>query len=277
MTSKAISKTPALPKPVAKSPGKAPSKPGAKPAAIAKPAFKKVAKPSAKAATKPVAKPVGHAKPASQAIAPKAKSAKAAATSKAKAKSATAQPPKFSHGGKREGAGRPPNSGILGPSVGMRIPRKHVDTIRAARDALAKGLPWPGSAAELPLFDQEVRAGFPTPSDDADSQSRRVDLYTLFSPNPESTFLIRVAGWSMREAGIHDGDYLVVDRSIEPRHGHVVVAYVEGQGLLAKRLRVDKSGAFLDSDNKEFAPIPLGEGAGVKIWGVARAKAGMLL
>jgi DNA polymerase V len=120
-----------------------------------------------------------------------------------------------------------------------------------------------------------VSAGFASPSEDCNS--RRVDLYTLFSPKPESTFLVKVSGWSMKDGGIHDGDYLLVDRSIEPRHGHVVVAYLEGQGLVAKRLRVTPKGAFLDSDNPEFSPIALEEGSSAKIWGVARAKAGHLI
>jgi DNA polymerase V len=206
--------------------------------------------------------------------------AKAKAEIKTKTKTKTAKPaPKAinGHGGHRSGAGRPLHSGKLGDTICMRIPRSDAAKIMATRDALVLGQAAPSAAPTLPIFDQEVRAGFPTPSDDADSQSKRVDLYTLFSPRPESTFLIRIAGWSMKEAGIHDGDYLVVDRSIEPRHGHIVVAYVEGQGLLAKRLRIDKTGVFLDSENKDFAPLPLGEGSNAKIWGVARAKAGLLL
>ena len=181
-------------------------------------------------------------------------------------------------GGARPGAGRPLGSGKLGQdTTSMRLPRSLAPDLLRARDALVAGLPLPGSPVGLEIFEHEVRAGFPTPSEDADGHARRVDLYTLFSPKPESTFLIKVVGWSLRDAGIHDGDYLVVDRSIKPRHGHVVVAHLEGQGLVAKRLRVDKSGTFLDSENAEFAPIKLGEGGGAKIWGVARAKAGLLI
>ena len=181
-------------------------------------------------------------------------------------------------GGARAGAGRPLGSGKLGQdTTSMRLPRTLAPDLLRVRDALVAGLPLPGAPLGLPIFDHEVRAGFPTPSEDADGQARRVDLYTLFSPKPESTFLVKVAGWSLREAGIHDGDYLVVDRSIEPRHGHVVVVHLEGQGLVAKRLRVVKSGTFLDSENADFPPIQLDEASSVKIWGVARAKAGLLI
>lgn len=185
--------------------------------------------------------------------------------------------PKPPHGGRRAGAGRKAGFGLLGDTLCMRIPRANAAAIMAARDALIQGQALPGAAPTLCLFDHEALAGFSPPFGDAEGQRQRVDLYTLFSPRPESTFLIRVAGWSMREAGIHDGDYLVVDRSIAPCHGHVVVAHVEGQGLLVKRLRIDHTNSFLDSENNRSPPIPLGEGSSATILGVARAKAGMLL
>lgn len=183
---------------------------------------------------------------------------------------------KKSRGGTREGAGRPKGSGKLGDTTSLRVPNFALASLKAARDAIIAGTP-PADAPPplLELFDTSVSAGFATPSEDHGSRS--IDLYSLFSPKPESTFLIKISGWSLREAGIHDGDYLLVDRSIEPRSGHIVVAYIEGQGLVAKRLRIDKQGTFLDSANAEFEPIRLGEGSNAQIWGVARAKAGLLI
>lgn len=183
---------------------------------------------------------------------------------------------KKSRGGAREGAGRPKGSGKLGDTTSLRVPNFALASLKAARDAIIDGTtPADAPPPSLELFDTSVAAGFATPSEDHGSRS--IDLYSLFSPKPESTFLIKISGWSLREAGIHDGDYLLVDRSIEPRSGHIVVAHIEGQGLVAKRLRIDKHGTFLDSANAEFEPIRLGEGSNAQIWGVARAKAGLLI
>lgn len=224
----------------------------------------------------PVAKSVGKA--AQTASKPATPVGTALSTPVSKPVSKTAAKTVSRSGGARPGAGRPLGSGKLGrDTTSMRLPRSLLETLTQARDTLVSGADLPGAPVLLDVFGHEVRAGLPFLSQDADGSPQRVDLYTLFSPKPESTFLLKVSGWSMPSAGIHDGDYLVVDRSIPPRNGHVVVAHLDGEGLVAKRLRIDKSGSFLDSESDEFTPIALVQNPRVKIWGVARAKASLLI
>ncbi|MBB2778396.1 UNVERIFIED_ORG: DNA polymerase V [Comamonas terrigena] len=94
---------------------------------------------------------------------------------------------------------------------------------------LLSGLPVPvtASPAALPLAGCPVRAGFPSPAEDFGSE--RLDLSGILIEHPHATYLLRVAGPSMREYGIDDGDLIVVDRSITARHAHIVVATVDGE------------------------------------------------
>ena len=78
---------------------------------------------------------------------------------------------------------------------------------------------------ELPYYDNRVQAGFPSPAEDHLEQ--RLDLNTLVIDNPSATFFVRVAGESMKEIGIADGDILVVDRSIESWENRIVVAVID--------------------------------------------------
>ena len=80
-----------------------------------------------------------------------------------------------------------------------------------------------------------VPAGFPSPSQDY--SDTKIDLTQMLIRDELSTFIVRVSGDSMEGAGIYDGDKLIVDRSIEPRDGHVVIAVVDGE-MTVKRLRV---------------------------------------
>lgn len=90
----------------------------------------------------------------------------------------------------------------------------------------------------------------------------------LLVRRPAATFYTRAAGDSMKDAGIHDGDLLVVDRSIPVRDGDVVVATLEG-GLTVKFLRKQDAGAWaLIPANAAFDPIPIDPDEGVQVWGV---------
>lgn len=119
----------------------------------------------------------------------------------------------------------------------------------------------------VPLFLHGLCAGFPSPADDFLDQS--IDLTRLLIRNPPSTFLWRVDGHSMIDAGIFDGDLLVVDRSLKPRHRDIVVAIVHGERSL-KRLLLDGDRPRLAFENKSFPAYSLPEMAEVEIWGVAR-------
>lgn len=120
----------------------------------------------------------------------------------------------------------------------------------------------------LPLAGDSVRAGFPSPAEDF--AVKRIDLTEVLVKHPQATFLLRVRGESMREAGIFDGDTLVVDRAVKPRHGHIVVAVVDGE-FTVKFLH-DRAGRIkLKPANATYPDIVPREGQTVEVWGVVLA------
>lgn len=117
----------------------------------------------------------------------------------------------------------------------------------------------------LPLFQNPVVAGFPSPAED--EIDKKLDLNELLIKHPAATFFLRVSGSSMIKAGIHDRDILIVDRSVEPTHGKIVVAALNGE-LTVKRLQLDDDKVFLIAENDLFRPIEVTEGIELHIWGV---------
>ncbi len=117
----------------------------------------------------------------------------------------------------------------------------------------------------LPLLVGRASAGFPSPA--ADHYDKRLDLNEHLVLHPEATFFLRVKGDSMIGAGIHDGDLLVVDRSIEPAHGRVVIAALDGE-LTVKRLHHQRGKILLRADNPEYPDIEIRNGQELQIWGV---------
>jgi DNA polymerase V len=83
------------------------------------------------------------------------------------------------------------------------------------------------TSLKLPLFISKVSAGFPSPAQDYVEQT--LDLNELCIKRPAATFFVRVEGESMIEAGIFHNDILVVDRSVKPTHGDIVVAHIDGE------------------------------------------------
>lgn len=120
----------------------------------------------------------------------------------------------------------------------------------------------------LCLSEGHVRAGFPSPAQDF--AVNRLDLSALLVTHPQATYLLRVAGTSMRDAGIDDGDTLVVDRAIKPRHGHVVVAVVDGD-FTVKHLHLRAGRLCLKAANPSFPDIVPKDGQTVEVWGVVSA------
>ena len=110
-----------------------------------------------------------------------------------------------------------------------------------------------------------VAAGFPSPAED--HAEGRLDIQALLIRRPVATFFCRAQGESMREAGINDGDLLVVDRSITAGAGDVVVANL-GDGLVVKRLVKSGDGWALASDNPNYPTFPVNPDIGVQVWGV---------
>jgi DNA polymerase V len=123
------------------------------------------------------------------------------------------------------------------------------------------------STVRVPLMGQALCAGFPSPADDF--LEGALELPRWLVPNPPATFLWRIAGDSMRDAGIFDGDLACVDRSLKPGHGSVVVAAVDGE-MSIKRMVVEGNRAHLSFDNAELPVFALEELAVVNVWGVVR-------
>lgn len=117
----------------------------------------------------------------------------------------------------------------------------------------------------LPLAEAACPAGFPSPADDF--LEKRLDLNEHLVKNPASTFFVRVAGDSMTGAGIHDGDLLVVDRSLRPADGNVVIAVLDGE-LLVKRLLRSGGRVRLTPENPAYETIEIHSGSDFTVWGV---------
>lgn len=117
----------------------------------------------------------------------------------------------------------------------------------------------------LALLHSKVQAGFPSPAEDLGTQA--IDLTAQLVRHPQATFLLRVRGDSMRDAGILDGDVLVVDRALQWKHGHVVVAVVDNE-FLCKKLYLRYGRLKLQAANPGFPDIVPSPEQTVEIWGV---------
>ena len=184
---------------------------------------------------------------------------------------------KKSRGGFRPGAGRKSKSGIPGePSSVMRIPAGDkgavidlINTLRHRRMApIPDGVSRPAidpPRVLIPQFSNRITAGFPSPADDYIED--RLDLNQLLVKNVPATYFLDVVGSSMVGAGIFEGDKLVVDRSLEPKHGNIVVAVVDGEHTV-KRLFKRAGKIELRSENPQYPPIQFKEGQELLIFGV---------
>ena len=160
-------------------------------------------------------------------------------------------------GGKRSGAGRPKGQGRFGEvTKPVRIPVSMIDSVMTFIQS---------HDLSLPIYSNKVNAGFPSPADD--HMEGKLDLNTHLIKHPSATFFVKATGDSMIGAGIHEGDILVVDRSLEARNGRVVIAAVDGS-LTVKRLKKSGKDTFLSPENNNYKPIKLTENNDVVIWGV---------
>lgn len=117
----------------------------------------------------------------------------------------------------------------------------------------------------LPYVEGWVPAGFPSPA--SDYEARELDLVEHLIRNRAATFLMRAVGHSMRDAGIFDGDLLVVDRSVTPRSGSIVVIAVDGE-YTVKRLKRERGLVWLEAANADYPPIYFTVEAQVHVFGV---------
>jgi len=116
----------------------------------------------------------------------------------------------------------------------------------------------------IPLFSDLVQCGFPSPA--ADYVEQRIDLNELLVSHPSSTYFVKAAGDSMIDAGISDGDLLVVDSSRTAEHGDIVIAAVEGE-FTVKRLQLRPT-VQLNPMNSAYSPIIVGSEETLDVFGV---------
>ena len=148
---------------------------------------------------------------------------------------------------------------ILLCTLAMRLSRIHSDPVLDFYTAdLATSL-------ELPLFAAGVSAGFPSPAEDYVEIA--LDLNRELVKHPAATFFARVKGSSMIDAGIEDGDLLVIDKALEAKNGDIAVCFLDGE-FTVKRLSVRDDGIYLVPANAEFKPIRIIEENDFLVWGI---------
>ncbi len=193
-------------------------------------------------------------------------------------------------GGKRPGAGRKPNSGKFKERTkSIRIPESYIAPLTTWLNHISQSqldISTPLSIDQklntsmfsdifqsaqapvlydIPFYDCSVSAGFPSPADDHFSIT--MDLNKHLVQNAPATFFVRTSGDSMIDAGIRNGDLLVVDRSLTAKNNDIVIAAVDGD-LTVKRLIHGNGKTVLKAENPSFSNIELTGDMAVSLWGV---------
>lgn len=164
---------------------------------------------------------------------------------------------KNTHGGKRKGAGRPKGKGPHGEATKpVRIPFSLLGDV--CRYVQHRGY-------KVPLYSSKIPAG--TPVQLEDHQEDTIDLNEFIVKDPEFTYLVRVTGDSMIDAGIREDDVLVVDTAREPDHRDIVIVSVDGE-LTVKRLFRQNGDVMLVPENPNYEPRLIKAGEELKVHGV---------
>ena len=174
---------------------------------------------------------------------------------------------------RKPGAGRKPNPI---PTKAIRLPLPLVQKLQELQngknlDALYRvdiGEIFAGkvaSALRSPLFESRVQAGFPSPADEFSEGT--LDLNDHLIRHKAATFFVRVTGDSMKNVGIFPGDLLIVDRSLTPTNGKVVIAVLNGE-MTVKRLEKEKNRVLLCAENADYPDIIVTEEDSFSTWGV---------
>lgn len=172
-------------------------------------------------------------------------------------------------GGLRRGAGRPASA----PSKVVRLPLAIAELVHG----VANGRFRPGviaeavtvearTAATVPLMGARAACGFPSPADDY--LEGALDFNELLIINPAATFAVRVTGESMTGAGIFAGDIAIIDRSLTPKSGQIVLALVDGEFTLKRYCRKRGGQVVLQAENAKFQGILIEENTAFEVWGV---------
>lgn len=118
---------------------------------------------------------------------------------------------------------------------------------------------------ELPFVDVGISAGFPSPADDFIELS--IDLNKTLIKNKDTTFFAKVKGHSMKNAGINDGDLLVIDRSLAAQNNKIAVCQIDGE-FTVKRVKIEENVIWLIAENEDYSPIKVTEENDFIIWGI---------
>ena len=117
----------------------------------------------------------------------------------------------------------------------------------------------------LQFFEGRVQAGFPSPAQGEYADT--IDLNRALITNPAATFCARVIGDSMVDAGINEGDLLIIDRSLNPHDGNIAVCFIDGD-FTVKRLSVRADGIYLTPANASFPELIVSEDSNFQVWGI---------
>lgn len=118
---------------------------------------------------------------------------------------------------------------------------------------------------ELPYVDVGISAGFPSPADDFIELT--IDLNRELIKHKDSTFFAKVKGNSMKNAGIFDGDLLIIDKSLEPQDGKIAICQIDGD-FTVKRIKKENDVVWLIAENEDYKPIKVTEVNELMIWGI---------
>ena len=118
---------------------------------------------------------------------------------------------------------------------------------------------------DLPYVDVGISAGFPSPADDFIELT--IDLNKHLIKHKDSTFFAKVKGHSMKDAGIFDGDLLVIDKSLAPQDGKIAICQIDGE-FTVKRIKIEENIVWLVAENDEYKPIRVTEENELMIWGI---------
>ena len=118
---------------------------------------------------------------------------------------------------------------------------------------------------DIPYANEGIHAGFPSPAQDFLDST--IDLNKELIKNPSATFFGRVSGDSMKDLGIHDGDLLVIDKSLEPLDGKIAVCFIDGEFTI-KQIQRDADSCWLMPANPKYKPIRVTEQNDFLVWGI---------
>ena len=173
-------------------------------------------------------------------------------------------------GGKPKGA---PTTVVRLPLPVATIARRLADGTLRAGDINAFLDIEPRDHTTVPLVMSPVACGFPSPAEDY--LDKALDFNELLVHNPAATFAVRIAGESMTGAGLFPGDIAIVDRSLQPANGCIVLALVDGE-FTVKRYRRRPDGIVLQAENAAFKDIVIPENSAFEVWGVVKHSIRML-